>query len=271
MSGAPTRRPPFELTWKSVLDLWPPATMPFDEAEPRLQRIDAFLDQIVYQCESLSLSPSINDMMDNLRTGQPLDLDFEFGPDLPKSEELKNRLFLELAQESKMIVAGVVDAGQRVIYKAASSRIRQRWSVVQIIAAWLVCGLIAVAIVALIEKRLGPWPQQWELLASYVALSAGSCAHLLVEALKAERSQTRPSFQAMHDWILWLHIREYQVLWSIAWLGLGYVLISTGLAGLQWQSAFFAGYSIDSVTEVFLQRFTATVKTQTDALLKAVK
>ena len=159
--------------------------------------------------------------MENLRTGQPLDIDFEYGAVLPKSEDLKNRLVLELAQESNVIVAGVVDAGQRVIYKASASRAEQRWSVVRIAMAWLVFGLIAVAITALVGKSLDRWPPQWRdlarLLASYVALSAGSGAHWLVEAVKAQRAQTKPSFQAMNDWILWLHVREYEVLWSLVW------------------------------------------------------
>jgi hypothetical protein len=264
-----------ELTWKDVGNLWPPTKMPFEQAQPRLAEIGAVLDQIIYQCESLTLSPSINDAMDNLRTGQPLDLDFEFGPDLPKSEELKNRLFQELAQESKVIVAGVVDAGQRVIYKAASSRAVQRWSVVQLGVAWLVIGLIAVGIVVIAGNSLGHATAKnlGNMLANYVALSVGSGAHLLVEALKAERAQAKPSFQAMHDWILWLHVREYQVLWGFAWLGLGYVLITIGanVTALQLYSAFFAGYSIDSLTEVFLQRFSATVKTKTEALLKVAQ
>ena len=261
-----------ELTWNTVKDVWPPPKTPFEDAEPRLKQIDSELDQIVYQCESLTLSPAINDAMENLRTGQPLDLDFEYGPDLPKNENLKNRLVLELAQESNVIVSGVVDASQRVIYKASSSRAEQRWSVVRIGIAWAVIGLAAASIAALITNQLNQWPPMWtvlrNLLANYVALTVGAGAHWLVEAVKAQRAQTKPSFQAMNDWILWLHVREYEVLWSLVWLGLGYVLMSRTIT-LNLSSAFFAGYSIDSVMEVYLQRFTATVQKKAEALVKA--
>lgn len=257
-----------ELTWKTVRDLWPPPKTPFDQAEPALKQIDGDLDQIVYECESLTLSPAINDTMENLRIGQPLDLDFEYGPELPKSDQLKNRLFLELAQESNVIVAGVVDASQRVIYKASSSRAEQRWSVAQIAGAWALFGVVAVAIMALVTGKLDVLPPQWadvrSLLANYVALSVGSGAHWLVEAVKAQRAQTKPSFQAMNDWILWLHVREYEMLWSLVWLALGYVVMSRTIT-LNLSSAFFAGYSIDSVMEVYLQRFSATVQKKAEA------
>ncbi len=113
------------------------------------------------------------------------------------------------------------------------------------------------------------WAVLRNLLANYVALTVGTGAHWLVEAVKAQRAQTKPSFQAMNDWILWLHVREYEVLWSLVWLGLGYVLMSKTIS-LNLSSAFFAGYSIDSVMEVYLQRFTATVQKKADALVKAV-
>jgi hypothetical protein len=61
------------------------------------------------------------------------------------------------------------------------------------------------------------------------------------------------------------------MLWGIGWVVLGYVLISVGVPGMKWQSAFFAGYSIDSVTDVFLNRFSGTVKAQADAIIKVLK
>jgi hypothetical protein len=263
------------LTWQTVGEQWPGPDLAFEKVQQRLTQIGSLLDRIVYQCESLTLSPSINDTMDNLRVGQPLDFEFEFGPELPKDEKLKERLFQELAQESKVIASGVVDADQRVIYKASASRAAQRWSVVQLVLAWVAGG--AVIPLALVEiSHLSPdWPLKWEnleaLIVNYVLIAAGSAAHLFVDALKAERAQTRPSFQAMHDWVLWLHVREWQMLWGIGWVVLGYVLISVGVPGMKWQSAFFAGYSIDSVTDVFLNRFSGTVKAQADAIIKVLK
>src|SRR6266852_3387541 len=50
-------------------------------------------------CATLSLSPRVNDILMNLRVGQPLDFEFEFGQEMPQNADLRKRLFLELAQE----------------------------------------------------------------------------------------------------------------------------------------------------------------------------
>lgn len=84
--------------------------------------------------------------------------------------------------------------------------------------------------------------------------------------LKAAQAQTRPSFQALNDWVLWVHVQESQVRNGIFEVFLGFILLAFGVPKLDWSSAFFAGYSIDSVTELFLERFQAVVKTRAQQL-----
>jgi hypothetical protein len=47
---------------------------------------------------------------------------------------------------------------------------------------------------------------------------------------------------------------------------LGYLLMAFLVPKLDPATAFFAGYSIDSVTELFLERFEAVVKTKVEVL-----
>jgi hypothetical protein len=265
-----------QLTWAQVKDLWPAPSMLFEVMERRLKQVDACLDDITYHCGQLSLSPRINETLENLRIGQPLDFEFKFGDELPKSPELRKRLFLELAQEAGVIESGVVDAERGVIYKVASSRNRQRLSVVWLAAAVVIGGVVLPLVLARAGTVISPWPLQetdWKrLLADYAMILIGSAAHLAIAALKSARSQTRPSFQAVNDWILWLHARHTAIWWSIGYVWLGYVLLlSFGLPKLDWQSAFFAGYSIDSVMDVFLDRFQTMVKAKTEALTSLAK
>ena len=254
------------LTWASIKDLWPAATLTYEAADQRLTAINALLDQIVYQCASLTIAPRVNDCLANLRTGQVLDFDFEFGNELPQSTELRKRLILELVQESGVIAGGIVDADNRVIYKIAPTRGKQVMSLVRLLL-WFVAGGAAIPLV-ITQITHFTWPLYYNLLQDYVFLFAGTLAHLAIEAIKAARAQTRPSFQAMNDWVLWVHVREMQLLWGIFDGWLGYVLLVTtlGAASFQWQAAFFSGYSIDSVVEVFLGRFQAVVKAQTAAI-----
>ncbi len=101
---------------------------------------------------------------------------------------------------------------------------------------------------------------------TYIFIFIGSGADVAIDALKVARAQTRPSFQALNDWILWLHVHFTSILSSLAWILLGYILLSLGMPSLEWKSAFFAGYSIDSVTALFLARFETTVKAKTREL-----
>jgi hypothetical protein len=262
------------LRWARVKDLWPAAADAFEQMETKLAAMDVELDQIVYKCASLTLSPRVNDALANVRIGQVLDFDFEYGDELPKSNDHKKRLLLELAQEGGVLAAGVVDADQRVIYKTAMTRTAQIWSAWRL-AFWVIAGALAIpaALAAVTSKAGLDSTLLRSLLKDYIFIFAGSGAHLAVEAIKSAKAQEnqRPSFQALNDWILWLHVRERKVFWGIAYVWLGYVLLpmTIGVNNLQWQAAFFAGYSIDSVVEILLGRFESTVKGKAQALVAA--
>jgi len=142
-------------------------------------------------------------------------------------------------------------------------------------AALIAGGLVLPAALAWIGTLSSQWPLHWQdlqrLINGYVLIFLGSGAHLAIEAVKSAKAETKPSFQAMNDWILWLHVRQTPVLWGIAYVWLGYVLLSVGMPKLDWSAAFFAGYSIDSVTEVLLDRFQTTIKVKTQALVAVTK
>ncbi len=59
--------------------------------------------------------------------------------------------------------------------------------------------------------------------------------------------------------MLWLHVREMSVLYSVLWADLGFILLTAMVSNLDWKLAFAAGYSIDSVTDLFLSRFESLV------------
>jgi hypothetical protein len=260
-----------KLTWARIKELWPTATIQIEDIEQKLAEMDPELDQVVYHCSSLTLSPRVNDVLCNLRIGQALDFDFEFEAELPKDPEMRKRLLLELAQEGAVLRAGVVDAEQRVIYKVAQSRKQQIWSAVRLVF-WLLTG--AAVIPATIAFLQGSnWKLLPALLEDYALIFAGSGAHLAIAAIKSAKAQTRPSFQAINDWVLWLHVREAKIFWGFAYVWLGYVLLimSISVDKLNWQSAFFAGYSIDSMVELLLGRFETTVKAKTQSVISVTE
>ncbi len=258
------------LNWLHVMDLWPNAALTSDEQRQAIAQAQVCLDQIIYQCASLTLSPRVNDTMENLRVGQPLDFDFVFSGELPRNLEMRSRLLQELSQEGGVLGSAVVDCDQRVIYKVAQTRAEQRHSAYKIVALLVLAG----AIVPLALEWAGTltnnspfnWPDLPRLYMLYVVVFLGAGAHVAIDALKAAKAQTRPDFQAMNDWVLWVHVRYISILWTLGWIVLGYILLVLAMPKLELASAFFAGYSIDSITGLFLARFETTVKTNTQAL-----
>jgi hypothetical protein len=88
------------------------------------------------------------------------------------------------------------------------------------------------------------------LLVDCALILIGSAAHLAVEALKSSQNKKQPSFDATDDLVLWAHIPEASLRNGIFYVWLGYILLVVGVPGVEWSTAFFAGYSIDSVTDV---------------------
>lgn len=258
------------LNWQQVLDSWPNPALTFDEQRQLIKEAQLCLDRIIYKCGSLSLSPRMNDTLENLRVGQPLDWEFVFGSELPRDPELRSRLLLELAQEGGVLDGAVVDCQQGVIFKVARSREEQRQSAYKLVAVVVLAGALvplilewAGALTNQVPFNLAALPRLYML---YVVVFLGAGAHVAIDAVKVARAQTRPDFKAMNDWILWLHVHYIPILWGLLWVLLGYVLLIFAMPKLELPSAFFAGYSIDSITGLFLARFESTVKTKTQAL-----
>jgi len=259
------------LNWLQVIDLWPNAALTYDEQRQAIDQAQVCLDQIIYQCASLTLSPRVYDTLKNLRVGQPLDWDFAFGSELPRNVEMRKRLLLELAQEGGVLGSAVVDVEQGVIYKVADSRAKQRGSTYKLVAFVVLCGAIVPLILVWTRTLTNQLPLSWaelpRLYLTFVAVFLGAGAHFAIDALKASRAKTRPNFQALNDWILWIHVCYISILWGLGWVLLGFILLTVAMPKLELLSAFFAGYSIDSITELFLARFETTVKTKTQALM----
>ncbi|HEX3282265.1 MAG TPA: hypothetical protein VHR36_13605 [Pyrinomonadaceae bacterium] len=258
------------LNWLQVMDLWPNAALTFDEQRQAIDQAQVCLDQIIYQCASLTLSPRVNDTMANLRVGQPLDFDFVFGSELPRNVEKRKRLLLELAQEGGVLASAVVDVDQGVIYKVAESRAEQRQSAYKLAAFLVLAGALVPLVLVWGSTQSNQLPFAWpdlpRLYMLYVVVFLGAGAHVAIDSLKAAKAKTRPDFQAMNDWVLWVHVHYISILWGLGWVLLGYILLIFAMPKLELLSAFFAGYSIDSITALFLTRFETTVKTNTQAL-----
>jgi hypothetical protein len=250
-----------ENDWERVVDGWPDLKRPVDETLRLIDAIDQYLDEIVFHTGSLTIPSRLDDHLKNLRVGQALDFHLAFEDELPKREQ-RQRVIDTLARQPR-VVEGVVDAPNGLVYRASSSPWRRRAS-----SAVIACAALAGLPLVWVFSQMGAWmslsgwpvkPEEFpQLGVGYLFLMLGSLAHLVVNALKQSRSEAKRSFIALEDWLLWLHVREGSILWGILYLWVGFFLLAWSIGGIGWQTAFFAGYSIDSVVDLFLERFQKT-------------
>lgn len=262
-----------ENLWDRVLSNWPDTTRPVEDSLRRLDALDNHLDQVIYHCEALTVPSRLNVFLRNLRVGQPLDFHRTFEDELPRREQ-RQRLLEDLARQPG-VVEGVVDAPNGLIYRISPLPWRRRLSPL-VVSAVALFGFLVVWAFAGLGGWLGldRWPAKIEqfpqLAAGYLFLLLGSVAHLVVNALKQSRTQSDRSFLALEDWILWLHVRETAIAWGIAYLWLGFLIVAWTMPASGWQTFFFAGYSIDSIVDLFLERFQKLAGAKKDEIAKAV-
>lgn len=86
--------------------------------------------------------------------------------------------------------------------------------------------------------------------------------------IKDVRSAKPTSLVAVDDGIAWIQIHEAQILVALGLLWIGVIGYAATAKTLNAASAFFVGYSIDSIGDIYLQKFSTTAKQQVSAIEK---
>jgi hypothetical protein len=249
-----------ELIWQKIENAWRlDATKP-TEAIATMKSCAQYLDELVFICMQRRLAPEINDVLANVETGHQLDLDFVFGADFPQDAEKRKRLILEVAQERDVLDSALVDASQGVVYRLASAG--QRWKSYLATPALLLAMVIILGLLPLVKHVYSDWPfdagKRTLLIAGYLLWMVGTFVHGLIEALRQIRSSTVPAFAAIDNWSIWLQIKQKAIFMGTLWVSLGFLLVAFLWKDLNlsdWRTLLLAGYSSDSLTELFVQRF----------------
>lgn len=250
---------------------WPRAGVPAEELAQAVATLEGLLDEAIYHIALVTTPVRLNEHLRHLPVGQALDFAGAFGDELPKAEQ--QRRVLEYLATHPIGIEGLVDVGKGKVYRKASSR-QVRIATLLVPPAVLLAGAgLAWLLTSLDDWGWvgGDWPDGLKdfrtVLAAYVFVTAGALAHVAVSFLKRTReSGGEPIVAAGLLW--WLHVRWASVSLSVVWLWIAVV----GLAvadQLTWLTAFLAGYGIDSVADLFLQRFEARAAAGAESLKKA--
>ena len=241
-----------------------------------LDAIEADVGTMLWQAAVVTMPSRVNEHLATLEVGGQLDFGEAFSDELPTAAA--RRRFLEILQSHPGSVTGEVDVDRGVIYKAANGP-RRVFSYVALIlligpGAWLFIGFLTTGSswLGVPANWLFPTNRHDELWVAYVFVVAGVLFHLLVEAVKQAQRSTDKAFLALGHWLTWIHVRET----SLAITVLTMWIVPIGLAltvpdKIDVPTAFFAGYSIDSIIGIFLTRFDGLAKTSDDALLKRLR
>jgi hypothetical protein len=257
-----------ENSWVRIGFTWPEGDQSEDQIVQNIDGATALLDKMIYLCGQLTMPARINQHLETLRIGQTLDFHKNFSDELEIDTD-RTRLLGYLA-DHPFIVDGVVDEENGVIYRASRQFRRRLLSYVLLLAAVaLGFGLVFVMTnmnTWLVIDDWKPAGRFQSLAAVYVFLLLGAVAHTLVDAVKQSRENSGSGLQAMTDWLLWLHVQESALLMSVLYLWIGLIGLAFSFDEVQWITGFFVGYSIDSFVDLFLQRFSRAVSTQTEAI-----
>jgi hypothetical protein len=250
---------------------WPRGRTSPEALTQAVAALDELLDEAVYHIALVTTPQRLNEHLRHLPIGQALDFTAAFGDELTNSEQ--RRRVLEYLATHPIGLEGLVDVERGKIYRKASSR-RVRVATLLVPPTVLLVGVGLVWILTSLDDWDlvgGDWPDGLKtfgpVLSAYIFVTAGALAHVAVSFLKRSRERgDEPLVVAGLFW--WLHVRWASVSLSVLWLWIA--VIGLAIADqLSWLTAFLAGYGIDSVADLFLQRFEARAAAGVESLKKA--
>jgi len=212
--------------------------------------IEAYLQRMIFLIGVLTIPGRVNEHLRQLRIGQALDFHRDFADELPARED-RQRL-LQMMRSHPAEIDGVIDVEHGVIHKTATSRRRQIFSIVLQLLTWIVLGAGLAAL-----AHLGVWSELGEaaiLLERYLFVTLGSVLHLALATLKQRRASRSGEVHALDDLLLFVHVREVAIAWTIFAVSVGTVGLSFVSPEASPEAALIVGFSLDSFVDIFLMR-----------------
>ncbi len=261
-----------ENIWEWVEEIFPELEKPGTNIIPVLEQCISHLCNIIYECGLVTIPPRVKEHLNTVRPGYPLFFHKTFEDELCTRDQ--SDTILKYLADHAGYINGIVDVENGVIYKADEKNNR-KWSYLRISGAVL-AGCVITSIVLLIMKNSGQFPglsvfsDMWQIPILYSVLIFGGIMHIIIDAFKEMKSESC-SLKAVEDWLLWIHIKEAQILKGIVLICIGFVFLTLTFPNdMTYVTAFVAGYSIDSLGDLFVGKFEAVMTEKSSALKKTL-
>ena len=216
-------------------------------------------------------------MREGFGVGAPLDFHAKFKQELDDAVD-RGQVLYQLAELDPDCIGGVPDVGRGMIYRIGNKR-RRLWSYGMILSVTLL-GLLIIYVLRTFELLPLPgftgeeaYPTD-QMLWAYVLLAVGVIAHIIKKAAELSIDQRTQGAEAgaqvvLDRLLIWIHIREYRFLFTVL-TAIGVFILLATIGQLNGLNALLAGYTVDSLSDLFLQRFNTAVSVYSRDLEKAL-
>ena len=231
-------------------------------------RMRPYLNEVVYWSSFVTIPYRINEHLDTLYQGQPLDFHAMFADELPDKDQRTKLLgFLKAHPAS---VTGVIDVERGVILKASPRGKRTLSGLLPVVAAaagapTLYLYALATRSVEVKNDALAAY-----LVSTYILVVAGAILHVVLDALKQWRGGDR-GFSAMGDWFAWLDVkRGPNVISVFTVLAVFVASLAISTVAIEPLAALAIGYGSDSVFDVVIKRFDSAISKTVESTMKVM-
>ncbi|MDD1689707.1 MAG: hypothetical protein LUQ66_03510 [Methanoregula sp.] len=254
--------------WERVIMIAPDLENPPDNICDVLEKCEKYLCEIVYLCDVVTVPDRVSEHLAQLKAGYALNFHDEFHDEFCLKEQEEE--MLKFLARHPTCIDGLVDISQGLIFKV--DRKSKRWqSYARIIGAVTVAGIITIAGVAMFKGQaifplLAFYTAMSQFFIPYTLIICGAVAHIIIGGIKEIQSSDSRPLKAVDDWMLWIHVKEVPILRGIAVICIGFAVLMAANAPTDYFTLFIAGYSIDSIGDLVVNKFDTVLTAKGDAL-----
>ena len=220
-----------------------------------LNLLDAACEGMLFQVGLLTIPDRLNEWLRLGRPGYYVPFHEVFAPELPDYDD-RVRVLRHLAWSPRVIRQGLVDVSTGLIYRYSGNGLVRWLSVVEILlAVVLATGLVYLSTHL---PNIDGWPLKAEqtitMMSAWAALFIGVVVHVCITTAKRMQDQTElPPALPVGDLARLADAKLGPTLLKVALalIGLFGLVLTAGIAQATPLQAFLAGYSLDSVVELF--------------------
>jgi hypothetical protein len=220
-----------------------------------LNLLDTACNAMLFQIGVLTIPARVNDWLSLGRSGYYIPFHEVFAPELPVYDD-RMRVLKYLAWQPRVVKQGLVDVSTGLIYRYSSKSLVRWVSLLAILLAFvLATGLVYLSTHL---PNIEGWPlkpeQTLTMMAAWAALAVGVVVHICITIAKRIQEQPElPPALPVGDIARLADAKLGPTLLKIvlALVGLFGLVLTAGIAQASPFQAFLAGYSLDSVVELF--------------------